>query len=90
MAVLMIGDVPDLPEEAYAGMMVGLKPSLLATEGFISHSAGPGPTGAWRVVEVWDSQEQADEWFEANVTPNLPPGVVPDRTYFPLHTSFTK
>ena len=30
------------------------------------------------------------KWFDENVKPNLPPGIVPDRKYYPLHTAFTK
>jgi hypothetical protein len=88
MAVLMIGEVPDLTEEMYAGMIVGLKPVLQSAKGFISHAGGPSPNGGWRVVEVWESEEDGVAWFEANVKPNLPPGVVPDRQYFPLHSAF--
>jgi len=25
-----------------------------------------------------------------NVKPNLPPDIIPDRRYYPLHTAFTK
>ncbi len=50
----------------------------------------PSPTDGWRVVEVWESEEDGDKWFDENVKPNLPPDVVPDRTYHPLHTAFTK
>ena len=89
MAVLMIGEVPNLTEEMYAGMLEGLKPVLQAAKGFISHAGGPSPNGGWRVVEVWDSEEDGKAWFEANVKPNLPEGVVPDRQYFPVHSAFT-
>ena len=90
MAVLMIGEVPNLTEEIYGGMIGQLMPTLRAAEGFMSHAAGPSPSGGWRVVETWESQENADAWFETNVRPNLPPGIVPDRQYYPLHTAFTK
>jgi len=90
MAVLMIGEVPNLTEEAYAGMVAQLKPVMVGTKGFISHAGGPSPSGGWRVVETWESEEDAQTWFEANVKPNLPPGVVPDRQYHPLHTAFSK
>jgi hypothetical protein len=90
MAVLMIGEVPNLTEEIYGGMIGGLKPGLQAAKGFISHAGGPSPNGGWRVVEVWESEDDGQTWFEENVRPNLPDGVVPDRQYFPLHTAFTK
>jgi len=90
MAVLMIGEVPGLTEEMYAGMIGQLEPVLRASKGFVSHAGGPSPDGGWRVLEVWESQADGDAFFENNVKPNLPPGVVPDRTYRPLHTVFTK
>jgi hypothetical protein len=90
MPVLMIGEVPNLTEEVYAGMIGQLMPLMRAHQGFISHAAGPNPGGGWRVVEVWESEEDGKTWFEENVKPNLPPDVVPNRQYFPLHTAFTK
>ena len=89
MPVIMIGEVPNLTEEVYAGMVGQLMPALRAAKGFISHAGGPSPSGGWRVVEVWESEQDGRKWFEDNVKPNLPPGVVPDRKYFPLHTAFT-
>lgn len=90
MAVLMIGEVPNLTEETYAGMIGQMEPLMRASKGFISHAGGPHPSGGWRVVEVWESEDEGRAWFEENVKPNLPPDVVPDRQYFPLHTAFTK
>lgn len=90
MAVLMIGEVPNLTEEIYGGMIGQMAPLMKAAEGFISHSGGPSPSGGWRVVEMWDSEDNVQAWFDVNVKPNLPPGIVPTRTYFPLHTAFTR
>ncbi len=90
MAVLMIGEVPDLTEETYAGLIGQMTPLMRASNGFISHAGGPGPTGGWRVIEVWESEEDSEKWFNENVRPNLPPEIKPDRTYSPLHTAFTK
>ena len=90
MAVLMIGEVPNLTEEVYGGMIAQMKPLMLGSKGFISHAAGPSPSGGWRVVEVWESEADGQTWFDTNVKPNLPPDVVPDRQYYPLHTAYTK
>lgn len=90
MPVLMIGEVPNLTEEIYAAMVGDMMPLMRASKGFISHSGGPSPSGGWRVVETWDSEEDGQTWFEENVAPNLPPGIVPDRQYFPLHSAFAK
>jgi hypothetical protein len=90
MPVLMIAEVPNLTEEVYAGLVDQLVPLIRAHKGFISHAGGPNPGGGWRVVEVWESEEDGQTWFEENVKPNLPPDVVPNRQYFPLHTAITK
>jgi len=90
MPVLMIGEVPALTEEIYAGMVGGLMPAMQASKGFISHAGGPSPSGGWRVVEVWESEADSDNWFNTGVKPNLPAGIVPDRKHFPIHTAFTK
>lgn len=90
MPVLMIAEVPNLTEEVYAGMSGKMMPLLSAFKGFISHAGGPSPTGGWRVVEVWESEEDGKKWFDENIKPNLPPDITPDRRYYPLHTAFTK
>jgi len=85
-AVLMIGEVSDMAEDVYAGMIGQLAPVMRASKGFIVHAGGPNPSGGWRVLEVWESEEDGDNFFNNAVKPNLPPGVEPTRTYHPLHT----
>ena len=89
MAVLMIAEVPNLTEEVYGGMIGQMKPLMQAAKGFISHAGGPSPDGGWRVVEVWETEEDGQTWFSESVEPNLPPDVTPDRRYFPLHSAYT-
>jgi hypothetical protein len=90
MPVLMIGEVPNLTEEIYGGMIGQMMPLMRGAKGFVSHAGGPSPKGGWRVVEVWESEEDGKTWFEENVRPTLPPDIVPDRQYYPLHSAFTK
>ena len=52
MPVMMIGEVPTMTEEVYAGMIGQLRPLIQASKGFISHAGGPSPAGGWRVVEI--------------------------------------
>jgi hypothetical protein len=40
----------------------------------------------WRVFEVWESQEEATDFFAKYIQPNLPPGVTPKRAYLELHS----
>ena len=89
MPVLMIGEVPNLTAELYGAMLQELQPALQAAPGFIAHSGGPNPAGGWRVVELWESEADGQRWFDENVKPNLPPDIVPQRTYHPLHSAFT-
>jgi len=90
MAVVMIGEVPGLTAEVYNGMLGGLKPTMLAAKGFIAHSGGPSPEGGWRVIEMWDSEADGQAWFDAYVAPNLPPDIVPRRTYHEVDAAFSK
>ena len=90
MAVLMIAEVPNLTEEIYGGMVGQMMPLMSASKGFIAHAGGPDPTGGWRIVEIWESEEDGQNWFDENVKPNLPADIVPKRTYHRLHTAFTK
>ena len=89
MPVLMIAEV-DLPEEVYEEMVDKMTPLLRQAKGFICHAGGPDPAGGLRVVEIWESEEDGRNWFDHNVKPNLPPGVTPKDTYYPLRTAITK
>ena len=57
MSVLMIAEVPNLTEEIYGGLIGQMMPRMRASKGFISHAGGPSPAGGWRVVEIWESEE---------------------------------
>jgi len=50
-------------------------PALIALlkqqPGFLVHVAYEDANG-FVVAEVWESQEQHDAWFDANVKPNIP------------------
>ena len=85
MAVLVIADVPHQTQEGYEGMLAALAPALRQAKGFIAHGAGPAGDG-WRVFELWESQEDATQFFAKYVHPNLPEGVKPRRTLMELHS----
>jgi hypothetical protein len=38
---------------------------------------------------MWDSEADGQRWFDENVKPNLPPEIVPNRNFYPLHSAFT-
>jgi hypothetical protein len=89
MPVLLIAEA-NLTEEVYAGIAGQMTPHIRAAKGFICHAGGPNPAGGWRVVEIWESEDDGQNWFDHNIKPNLPPGVVPKHTYYPLHAAVTK
>jgi hypothetical protein len=90
MPVLMIAEQPNLDERTYASMLVQLKPLLRSAKGFLSHAGGPSPAGGMRLIEVWESEADSRKFFNDNLKPNLPPGVLPDLTYYELHAAFTR
>jgi hypothetical protein len=42
--------------------------------------------GGWRVIELWETKEAANQFFAKHVAPNLPPGIRPKRTVQELHS----
>jgi hypothetical protein len=89
MPVIMTAEVPGMTPEAYDAMLAGgLRDAIRQAKGFIAHAAGMSD-GTWRVVELWESQEDSAKWFAASVQPNLPEGVHPKRTFRELHTLIT-
>ena len=48
---------------------------------------GAGPAGdSWQVFEIWDTQDDATQFFAKYIHPNLPDGVKPKRTLVELHS----
>jgi heme-degrading monooxygenase HmoA len=90
MPVLMIAEQPNLDEGTYASMLEQLMPSLRSADGFMSHAGGPSPSGGMRIMEIWESKEDSQKFFDANLRPNLPPGVVPNLRYHELHAAFIR
>jgi hypothetical protein len=90
MPVLTIAEQPNLDQETYASILEQLMPLLRSANGFMSHAGGPSPAGGMRVIEVWESEADSQKFFDENLKPNLPPGVVPDSTYYELRAAFTR
>jgi hypothetical protein len=67
MAVAMIVDNPHGSREVYDRIreLIGLE----GAAGGICHLAGPSPQGGWRVVEVWESEQDAKRFYEERVRP---------------------
>ena len=73
----------------YALMLEQLMPAPRSAKGFMSHAGGPSPACGTRIIEIWESEADSQQFFNEILTPNLPPGVVPDSTYYELHAAFT-
>lgn len=88
MAVLISTKVKNQTREGYDGVLSAVRESIKQAPGFIMHCAHPDD-GEWKVYEVWQSKEQADQWFGKYVVPNLPPGIHPKRSCQELHAVVT-
>ncbi len=79
MAIAMIIDNPEGSQAIYERVREQL--GLEKPAGGIFHAAGPSPNGGWRVIEVWESEEEAKRFaaerllpaFEAADAPPPPP-----------------
>jgi hypothetical protein len=56
----------------------------------VSGHAGAVHAGGTRIIEIWESEADSEKFFNENLKPNLPPGVVPDLKYYELHAGFTR
>jgi hypothetical protein len=89
MAIAMLVDSPEGTQEAYERVRARL--GQARPEGGIFHFAGPGPNGGWRVVEVWESEEEASRFFLEHFVPALRAagfeGPPPARQLWPVHNA---
>jgi hypothetical protein len=89
MPVAMMVDNPEGSQEIYDSVREQL--GLDRPAGGIVHVAGPSPSGGWRVIEVWESEEEARRFvkerllpaFEAVGAPAPPPPEL-----WPVHNSY--
>jgi hypothetical protein len=86
MAVAMLVDNPNGSQETYERVR-----ALLGVErpvGGIFHLAGPSPNGGWRVIEVWDSEEEARDFLQGRLLPAFEAVGVPappKPEFWPVH-----
>jgi hypothetical protein len=89
MPILVIAEVPGQTAEMYDGMLAALGTPIRQAKGFIAHFAAATDTG-WRVMELWDTQDDANRFFATHVHPHLPPGIKPRRSFQALHSLVQK
>jgi hypothetical protein len=90
-AIAMMVDNPRGTQEVYEQVRAHLgledKPA-----GGVLHVAGPSPNGGWRVIEVWESQEDANRFFEERLKPAFEAVGVegrPEPEFWPVHNYMT-
>jgi hypothetical protein len=69
MAIAMMVDNPEGSQEIYDKVRERL--GLEKPAGGIFHVAGPSPNGGWRVIEVWESEEEAERFLNDRLLPAL-------------------
>jgi hypothetical protein len=86
MAIAMMVDNNGGTQEIYDRVRERL--GLEKPAGGIFHAAGPSPDGGWRVIEVWDSEEDAKRFVKERLLPAFeavgaaPP---PPPQFWPVH-----
>ena len=72
MAHMIISEVPRMSREMAQQWMAQLEPKLKSQQGFILHANGPTEAG-WQAIEIWESREDFDRWFNEFIQPMMPP-----------------
>lgn len=85
MAVLMISEVSGQTPQGYDGMLEAVGEALRQAPGFLMHLSHPVETG-WRVLEVWETREDAARFFAAHIAPNLPDAIRPKLSFQLLYS----
>jgi hypothetical protein len=67
MAVAMLIDNPSGSQEIYEQLRERI--GLDTPAGGIFHVAGPSPNGGWRVIEIWESEEDAKRFVVERLRP---------------------
>ena len=85
MAIGVIFESDGLTQAQYDQARREVAPDNIPPPGMLYHAAGPSEHG-WRVIEVWESQEVAQRFFEEKVNPALERfGVSGKDTFFEVH-----
>jgi ketosteroid isomerase-like protein len=85
MPVMIISEVSGQTPQGYDAMLALVGKALRQAPGFVMHMAHPTESG-WRIVEVWQSKDDATRFFATHIAPNLPDGVRPKLSFQPLHS----
>ena len=75
MAIAFLVDNPEGSQEIYEKVRAQM--GLDAPAGGIFHAAGPSPNGGWRVIEVWESEDDARTFRDERLMPAFDAAGVP-------------
>jgi len=89
MAVLVTANVEGQTQEGWDQIFGMLGPVIRQAKGFIAVGGGLSHDG-WRAFEIWESAQDATDFFAKHVQPNLPPTVKPHRSMVELRTLLMK
>ena len=84
MAVIVTAEVAGQTREGYEAIRTALEPILKQGPGLILHTAHEVEDG-WRIIELWESAKDANDFFAKYVHPNLPSSIKPRRKVQELH-----
>jgi heme-degrading monooxygenase HmoA len=88
MTTLKRHHAPGMPPEVYDQIAAGVAESQMGAEGFVAHWSVVDDGGI-TVIEIWESKDQHDAWFDATVRPQLPPNT-PEPEFWEIRNSRTK
>lgn len=90
MAIAILFEVPGGTQAQYEQVANAVLPDGRLPEGMQSHLAAPSENG-WLVLEVWDSAEAAQRFFEGPLRPELErAGLQPQARQFQVHRQITR
>ena len=88
MPVLKQHRAPGMSAETYDQVASGVMDSQKQADGFIAHYAIVDDGGV-TVIEIWESVDDHDAWFNPTVKPHLPADT-PEPEFSEIHFSNTK
>jgi hypothetical protein len=86
MALAFLFEFPGGKQEQFDQVLEKLQLGGKATQGQLFHVEGP-MEGGWRVVDVWESQEAADKFFQEKLGQALQEAglAIPQPQVWPVH-----